>query len=148
MHHCLQISEVLRAIFRSFQPYQGNFTLGDLSAAARTCKGFYEPASDVLWENLDDLTPLVKCLPPNLWYEEEEGGGSNLWSVVSIHSIIVSLHCELIISIHRNSIWSANSIFQNGKLSTNMHTVFGFWSQEMHGGLLAFSGDIAFQLRH
>ncbi len=43
----------------------------------QACKTFYEPAADTLWRTLDDLTPLVRCLPPHLWYvkslEKENG---------------------------------------------------------------------------
>ncbi|KAF8552927.1 hypothetical protein OG21DRAFT_1415212, partial [Imleria badia] len=34
-----------------------------LTALARTCNAFKEPALDVLWFDLDDLTSLVRCLP-------------------------------------------------------------------------------------
>ncbi|KAF8555890.1 hypothetical protein OG21DRAFT_1495914 [Imleria badia] len=35
----------------------------DLPVLARTCCTFKEPALEVLWEELDNLSPLVQCLP-------------------------------------------------------------------------------------
>lgn len=58
MHPVLRIQEILLNIFgHLFKPPS------DLLALARTCRAFKEPALDVLWEELDDLTPLVRCLP-------------------------------------------------------------------------------------
>ncbi|KAF8557610.1 hypothetical protein OG21DRAFT_1406867 [Imleria badia] len=56
MHHALEIQEILLNIFGHCHP-------GDLPSPARTCRTFKEPALDVLWEELDDLSPLVRCLP-------------------------------------------------------------------------------------
>ncbi|EIW78499.1 hypothetical protein CONPUDRAFT_30971, partial [Coniophora puteana RWD-64-598 SS2] len=38
----------------------------DLAALARTCLAFREPALDALWCSLDDVDPLLRCLPQNL----------------------------------------------------------------------------------
>lgn len=40
---------------------------GDLCALARTCRDFHAPASRYLWYNLPDLSPLVMCMPSDLW---------------------------------------------------------------------------------
>ncbi|KAF8550069.1 hypothetical protein OG21DRAFT_1469182 [Imleria badia] len=56
MHHALEIQEILLNIFGHCHP-------DDLPSLARTCRGFKEPALDVLWEELDNLSPLVRCLP-------------------------------------------------------------------------------------
>lgn len=39
---------------------------------ARTCSALYEPSMNVLWHTLYDMSPVLKCLPPNLWYEEDK----------------------------------------------------------------------------
>ncbi|KIK43336.1 hypothetical protein CY34DRAFT_81982 [Suillus luteus UH-Slu-Lm8-n1] len=41
----------------------GNRTL---LALALTCKSFSGPALDLLWQDLDNFSPLVKCLPQGL----------------------------------------------------------------------------------
>jgi len=38
-----------------------------LLALALTCTSFTGMALDLLWKNLDDVTPLVRCLPRSLW---------------------------------------------------------------------------------
>lgn len=56
MHHALEIQEILLIIFGQCHP-------PDTAALARTCRAFKEPALDVLWEVLCDLSPLAQCLP-------------------------------------------------------------------------------------
>lgn len=56
MYHALEIQEILLNIL-------GHCHLPELSTLARTCHTFKEPALNVLWEELDDLSPLARCLP-------------------------------------------------------------------------------------
>ena len=63
MHHTLQIQEILLNIFGHCHPPTGEYTSSDLPALARTCRAFKEPALDVLWEELVNLSPLAQCLP-------------------------------------------------------------------------------------
>ncbi|KAF8441702.1 hypothetical protein L210DRAFT_3447523 [Boletus edulis BED1] len=58
MHHALQIQEILLNIIGHC--YRFDY---DVAALARTCRAFKEPALDVLWEQLRDLSPLVRCVP-------------------------------------------------------------------------------------
>ena len=60
MHHALQIQEILLLIFYHCRHSR---VTSDLPALARTCRAFKEPALDVLWEELDDPSPLARCLP-------------------------------------------------------------------------------------
>jgi hypothetical protein len=73
MHHMLEIQEILLMIFRqdcylhplglwNCQLMLPSATR-DLAVLARTCHPFKEPALDVLWSVLDDLSPLARCLP-------------------------------------------------------------------------------------
>ncbi|KAF8545789.1 hypothetical protein OG21DRAFT_1491919 [Imleria badia] len=57
MHHALEIQEILLNILVHVYPSP------DLLALVRTCRAFKEPALDMLWAELDDLSPLVRCLP-------------------------------------------------------------------------------------
>ena len=62
MHHALEIQEILSNIFdHRLSPYRR--VTADLAALARTCRAFKEPALDLLWRELNDLSPLVLCLP-------------------------------------------------------------------------------------
>ena len=65
MHHALEVQEILLNIFRFFgrRHYDRDDGPGDLASLARTCRTFKEPALDILWEVLDDLSPLARCLP-------------------------------------------------------------------------------------
>ncbi|EIW81799.1 hypothetical protein CONPUDRAFT_143481 [Coniophora puteana RWD-64-598 SS2] len=67
MHPALDIVELLRHIFgylnEDFDITSGCVNGRTLSALARTCQTFKEPALDALWENLSSLDPLIKCLP-------------------------------------------------------------------------------------
>jgi len=38
-----------------------------LLALALTCTSFTEMALDLLWKKLDEVTPLIRCLPRSLW---------------------------------------------------------------------------------
>ncbi|KAF8137589.1 hypothetical protein EV363DRAFT_1254472 [Boletus edulis] len=65
MHRCLNIVEVLRAIFREVHHQsRGSATLARL---ARTCRAFNGVALDVLWATLDSFVYLIQCLPRDLW---------------------------------------------------------------------------------
>ena len=75
MHHALHIEEILLNIFnychtfeyrswpRGIFPMQRCYANVHLATLARTCRAFKEPALDMIWAELDDLTPLVRCLP-------------------------------------------------------------------------------------
>ena len=65
MHHALEIQEILLNIFRFFSRCHDDDDddSEDLVSLARTCRAFKEPALDILWEVLDDLSPLARCLP-------------------------------------------------------------------------------------
>ncbi|KAF8441628.1 hypothetical protein L210DRAFT_792550, partial [Boletus edulis BED1] len=72
MHHTLEIPEILLDIFgRCRSPGTGTETASsDLPALARTCRAFKEPALDLLWENLPDPSPIVRCLPEASHYSQ------------------------------------------------------------------------------
>ena len=70
MHPALRLEEILLNIFghchsrttinRQRPPRRG---IADLAVLARTCRTFKEPALDVLWTELVNLSPLARCLP-------------------------------------------------------------------------------------
>ena len=74
MHHCLEIWEILLAIFdylSSTEPSNTDVPINaDLTSIARTCRHFYDPAMDILWHTLGDLSPLFQCLPKSIWYKD------------------------------------------------------------------------------
>lgn len=68
MHCRFLIPEIVRLICAELGSTGAKKTLAGL---ARTCLWFNEPALDSLWYELHDLTPLIKCMPPDLWQESE-----------------------------------------------------------------------------
>lgn len=66
MHPCLMLDEILRAIARElYSPYL-YMNMG-VVAMGMTCRAFYEPAMDVLWESFDGLKPLSECFSPDIF---------------------------------------------------------------------------------
>lgn len=66
MHHALEIEEILLNIFHhcySAGLYGGRTGVSNLVSLARTCRAFKDPALNMLWEVLNDLSPLAQCLP-------------------------------------------------------------------------------------
>ncbi|KAF8441649.1 hypothetical protein L210DRAFT_3537794 [Boletus edulis BED1] len=65
MHHTLQIQEILLNIFGHCCQYEFGVlhVSSGVAALARTCRAFKEPALDVLWEELIELSSLVCCIP-------------------------------------------------------------------------------------
>ncbi|EIW78121.1 hypothetical protein CONPUDRAFT_156131 [Coniophora puteana RWD-64-598 SS2] len=70
MHRCLLILEVLSEIC-SHLSLQGEDS--SLVSFARTCQALHGPALNQLWSCLTDFTPLVKCLPEDVWRETAHG---------------------------------------------------------------------------
>ncbi|KIJ62325.1 hypothetical protein HYDPIDRAFT_30580 [Hydnomerulius pinastri MD-312] len=72
MHRALLVPEVLYAIFvlvpgDDSSPLTAACPKVTLAALARTCKVFTEEALNILWAELSDLSPLVRCLPEDSW---------------------------------------------------------------------------------
>lgn len=53
MHHCLRTDEILREIFQCIE------SRPTLCALAKTCRMFYDPAMDQIWETLTAIEPAV-----------------------------------------------------------------------------------------
>ncbi|KAF8124937.1 hypothetical protein EV363DRAFT_1177218 [Boletus edulis] len=81
MHHALQIPEILLNIFGHCSD---RFDY-DVAALARTCRAFKEPALDVLWEELFELSPLVRCVPE-----------ASLSSKYSIHRSLTRIEWDIL----------------------------------------------------
>ncbi|KAG1784413.1 glycoside hydrolase superfamily [Suillus plorans] len=94
MHQALLVHEVLLEIF-AYVPYtETPLTQKLLSALARTCKIFYEPAMDLLWTKIYGLEPLLGCvarLHPLIYHsgirltERLHNSGTNPGRKVSSH---------------------------------------------------------------
>lgn len=67
MHSCLNVDEILRLIARELIESESNATAVSLACC---CRSFEDPVLDVLWEMQYRLTPLLKCLPQEVWKEE------------------------------------------------------------------------------
>ncbi|KAF8126067.1 hypothetical protein EV363DRAFT_1349681, partial [Boletus edulis] len=97
MHPAFLIDEILLHIFsycyNPFHPFAPGrrwyYETVHLTALARVCKTFKDPALDMIWAELDDLTPLVRCLPESSRAESLEGAYSlrklleqNEWDII------------------------------------------------------------------
>ncbi|KAI6007680.1 hypothetical protein F5J12DRAFT_720365 [Pisolithus orientalis] len=57
MHPCLCVDEILRVVFRCIEDRS------TWCALARTCRAFTEPATDLIWETLTAVEPILQHLP-------------------------------------------------------------------------------------
>jgi len=67
MHPCLNVDEILRLLACQLVASEGSATALSL---ARCCKSFEDPALDALWGTQDQLVPLLKSLPGDVWKVE------------------------------------------------------------------------------
>lgn len=71
MHPCLSIAELVRHI----ASYHSEKTHAPQLNFGLTCRAFYEPAMDALWEALeDDIEPLLRLLPEHVLSQHERYG--------------------------------------------------------------------------
>ncbi|KAH6867543.1 hypothetical protein BKA70DRAFT_1132967 [Coprinopsis sp. MPI-PUGE-AT-0042] len=86
-HRCLQIPEIVDLIFECvrYLPWP-EFTT--LTALARTCKAFHEPAIKHLWRDLPTLRPIFSILPESAWQIQEEEGQSMLYPVILFEELV------------------------------------------------------------
>ncbi|KAJ7618448.1 hypothetical protein FB45DRAFT_931670 [Roridomyces roridus] len=70
----LRITEIVRMICAeaSERVYYPVLQPERLPILARTSKIFLEPALDLIWEKLPNLSPLIKCMPGTLWEERDK----------------------------------------------------------------------------
>ena len=69
MHPCFSVDENLKLLARGLVALEAG---ASAVALACCCKSFEGPVLDVLWEIQDQLIPLLKCFPEDIW-EEEDG---------------------------------------------------------------------------
>ncbi|OBZ68782.1 hypothetical protein A0H81_11282 [Grifola frondosa] len=67
MHRSLLLEEIAQHIFEALHAAD---QLSTLASLAVTCRRFHGPALDVLWKEIYDLAPLVKCFPADAWVVE------------------------------------------------------------------------------
>ncbi|KAJ7679540.1 hypothetical protein DFH06DRAFT_512352, partial [Mycena polygramma] len=89
MHRCLTILEILNAICSNLEidlvgyPWVSNDNRAALSALARTCTIFSDPALDALWSNQAKLDPFLRLFPPDLFILSTTGSALVLrWSIL------------------------------------------------------------------
>ncbi|KAF8434139.1 hypothetical protein L210DRAFT_3485675, partial [Boletus edulis BED1] len=86
----------------------------DLVALARTCRAFKEPALDILWEQLDDLSPIARCLPEashresrNKYYSFRRSLTRIEWDILQSYARrIRSISIEGVLGLSRKSLTS------------------------------------------
>ena len=75
MHRCLSVEEILSHFTRELVASEAKATA---AALARCCRSFEEPVLDALWEAQERLIPLLKCIPRDVW-EDEDGDFVSPW---------------------------------------------------------------------
>jgi len=81
MHRCLSADEILSLFARELVASEAEATT---VALACCCKSFEKPVLDILWETQERLTPLLKCLPQEVWGEEDEKLVSPLTAFIAL----------------------------------------------------------------
>ncbi|GJE85171.1 myo-inositol-1-phosphate synthases-like protein [Phanerochaete sordida] len=83
MHHCLLVSELVEEIVSHLSVCHQEMV--DVSLV---CWSFYEPAMNRIWDDLWDISPLLRCLPRHTWTVErtpdENGWGRPFLTFVSV----------------------------------------------------------------
>ena len=79
MHPCLNVDEILRLLACELVGSEARATAVALGSC---CKSFEDPVLDALWETQHRLIPLLKCLPQDVWEEEEGDFVSELTSFI------------------------------------------------------------------
>ena len=68
MHRCLHVDEIVRLIASELVTSEGKGTAVSLACC---CKSFEDPVLDTLWATQDQLLPLLKSFPGDVWNEDE-----------------------------------------------------------------------------
>ena len=85
MHPCLNVDEILRLLACELVVSGAKVAI---VALACCCKSFEDPVLDALWETQDQLTPLLRCLPQEVWKED---GGSFVSQLIAF--VLSVLNC-------------------------------------------------------
>ena len=67
MHHCFSVDEILRLLACTLVASEAKATA---VALACSCRSFEDPVLDALWKTQDQLFPLLKSLPGDVWKVE------------------------------------------------------------------------------
>lgn len=68
MHACLNVDEIIRLIACELVASEAKATAVSLASC---CRSFEGPILDALWGTQDQLRPLLKCLPGDIWKRSE-----------------------------------------------------------------------------
>ena len=79
-HACLNVDEILRHLACELVASGGK---GAAVALACCCKNFEDPVLDALWETQDQLRPLLKSFPADVWNDEDSVSASPTFDLLS-----------------------------------------------------------------
>lgn len=88
MHPCWAIDEILQHILLCID--EGGKRGYTLAALATSCKNLYEPSMNHLWAKLDNIAPLIRCMPNDVWWLRTTPAYGAWYS--SSHVQLVSTH--------------------------------------------------------
>lgn len=80
--------EILSIIIDNLDTTRQNGSNQGLFTLAMTCQTFRQPALDTLYRNLNDMGPLIKCLPRDLWKQR----GHELVCSTSQQPLLSAIH--------------------------------------------------------
>ncbi|KAI6044263.1 hypothetical protein EDC04DRAFT_2890056 [Pisolithus marmoratus] len=90
MHNCLLIVDLLREILLFLDP-------PSLCSVARTCRVFYEPATEIIWRELKGFPPILRLSPNN---PESNEHGEPPHVVTRPLTSTVNLVCQSVRNMH------------------------------------------------
>ena len=89
MHSYLGVDKILELVVRELVASEAKGTAVSLACC---CRNFEGPVLDQLWETQDRIIPLLKCLPQEVWKEEQENFVSQL---ITLHSLDLKIHLKV-----------------------------------------------------
>ena len=101
MHPCLHVDEILRLVACQLIGLEAKATAVSLASC---CRSFGDPVLDALWETQNRLTPLLKCLPEEVWREEDGSFVSQL--VIAVHLLLKCLFPQFLQRIPTKVEWT------------------------------------------
>jgi hypothetical protein len=89
MHPSLRIAEIQEIILQNLKDEKPA-----LAALASVCQALYTPSVAALWSSLPSVAPLIRCLPNDLWEEEEKR--ETWWTGMENFYILVRLRFSFV----------------------------------------------------
>ena len=93
MHRALLLNELLLQILQVLREDD----IHALAVLARTRRSFSQPALEILWESLDDPSPIIKLFPNDSWTVAYDPYNRKLCIIRAVRYLALSrrlMHCR------------------------------------------------------